>query len=126
MSDMTPPVIEAKMRSLVNDLARAQVELAKARDAEVDAKHVFEAERRRAMLSSDCPKVSRGGVTTAERDSWVAAQAADAERDYDIKVAIREAARDRIQTLRDQSMLVMALSRSVQTSMGLVGVSERG
>jgi|SRR5690625_1177723 len=126
MSDMTPPVIEAKMRSLVNDLARAQVELAKARDAEVDAKHVFEAERRRAMLSADCPKVSRGGVTTAERDSWVAAQAADAERDYDIKVAIREAARDRIQTLRDQSMLVMALSRSVQTSMGLVGVSERG
>lgn len=122
MSDLTPPQIEAKLRSLVNDLTRSQLVLARARDAEVDAKHVYEVHRRRAMLSEDCPRVARGGTTTAERDAWVGAQAADAERDYDIKTAAREAAQDHLRTLTTQSNLVMALSRSVQASMSLTSV----
>jgi hypothetical protein len=36
----------------------------------------------------------------------------------------REAAADHLRTLRDQSMLVMSLSRSVQISMGLAGQSQ--
>lgn len=123
MNDLTPAYVEARMRKLVNELALAQSTLAKARNAEVDAKHVFEAARRRAMLSDEAPKVSRGGVTTAYRDAWVDAQCADEQRDFEIKQVIREAAQDHLRTLRDQAMLMMALSKSLTTSMGLVGVA---
>ena len=122
---LTPVAIEAKLRTLVNDLALSQTELARARDAEVDAKHTFEAAHRRAMLSKDCPKVTRGGWTTAERDAWVDDQAAEQERAYDIAVARREAAADHLRTLRDQAMLVMALGKSVQASYSLAGIGER-
>ncbi|BAL87358.1 hypothetical protein AMIS_21380 [Actinoplanes missouriensis 431] len=121
--DLTPAQIEAKLRRLVNDLTLAQSSLRAARDAEVDAKHAFESARRKALLSDDCPKVTRGGYTTAERDAWVAEQAAVLERTFDLAEANRKAAEDYLRTLRDQSMIVMALGKSVQSAFSLAGVS---
>lgn len=122
--------IERKLRKLVNDLASVQKQLATARDEEVSAKHEYEARQRRLLLSPDCPRpgtVQDGGkVTVAERDAWVA-QGAEAEQfAYDTAVAAREAAQEHLRTLKDQSMLVMALSRSVQLSMGLAGHGDGG
>jgi hypothetical protein len=121
--DLTPAQIEAKLRRLVNDLALAQSALREARDAEVDAKHAYEAKSRKALLSDECPKVTRGGFTTAERDAWVSEQAAAEEKVYDLAEARRKAAEDYLRTLRDQSMIVMALGKSVQAAFSLAGVS---
>src|SRR2546423_168184 len=68
---LTPVAVEAKLRQLVNDLARAQVVLLEARDAEVDARHEYDRTRRRALLSDKSPKVTRGGYTVAEQSAWV-------------------------------------------------------
>lgn len=121
--DLTPAQIEAKLRRLVNDLAFAQTALRAARDEEVEAKHLFEAAHRRALLSEACPKVTRGGYTTAERDAWVGEQAAELEKAYDLAEAKRKAAEDYLRTLRDQSMVVMALGKSVSAAFTLAGVS---
>ena len=121
--DLTPAQIEAKLRRLVNDLARAQSALRAARDAEVEAKHVYESAHRRALLSDECPKVTRGGYTTAERDAWVAEQAAELEKAFDVAEANRKAAEDHLRTLRDQSMIVMALGKSVQSAFSLAGAA---
>jgi hypothetical protein len=119
---------ERKAHQLILDLGRAQQQLAQARDEEVNAKHEYESARRKLVLSVDCPRVGSaregGKVTTAERDAWVDSHCEDEEHVYNIAVVKREAAQSHLFTLRDQSMLVMSLSRSIQISMGLAGHSE--
>ncbi|MFI6594905.1 hypothetical protein ACIBHX_01585 [Nonomuraea sp. NPDC050536] len=122
MSDLTTPTgIEDRLRQLVNDLASAQLTLARVRDVEVDAKHTYEAARRAALFSGQCPKVTRGGYTTAERDAWVDGQVAVQRRAYDLAVAKREAAQDLLRVVRDQAMVVMALANSVRTAYQVAG-----
>lgn len=124
MEDLTPIECERKLRGLVTAMSQAQTELRSARDAEVDRKHEYEAAKRRAFLSPDCPKPTRGGHTVADREVWVDGQAAKEQRAYDIATARREAARDHMQTVRDQSMVVMALLRSVSTAYALSGTNQ--
>lgn len=118
--------IERKLRQLYNDLALAQRTLAEARDAEVNAKHAWESKRRRFLLDPDCPRTGRaaGAVTVAERDAWVDVKIEQEQQAYDIAEARRKAAEDHLRTLRDQAVLVSALAKSVQISMGLAGRAE--
>lgn len=125
MSDLGPAQIEGKMRDLVNALALAQKDLARIRDEEVAAKHKWEAARRQAWHDPDCPKPTRGGFTVADRDEWIAARVVTEQHVYDYCVSKREAATDHLRTLRDQAVLVSALSKSVQASMSFAGVGER-
>jgi hypothetical protein len=111
--DLTPIDCERKLRALVTKMSQAQTELRNARDAEVDRKHEYEAAKRRAFLSAECPKPVRGGLTVADREVWV-----------DDATARREAAKDHLQTVRDTSMVVMALLRSVSTAYALSGTNQ--
>ena len=120
---LTPVEIESKLRTLVNDLGRARVALAQARDLEVGAKHEYARARRRALLSEKSPKVTRGGYTTAERDAWVDDQVDDLQFAYDKAVVAREAAQDHLRTLRDQAEIVRSLGVSVRQAYELAGVS---
>jgi hypothetical protein len=122
MEDLTPIDCERRLRALVTDMSRAQIELRNARDAEVERKHEYEAAKRRAFLSAECPKPTRGGFTVADREVWVDDQCAVEQRAYDIAMARREAAKDHLQTVRDQSMIVLGLLRSVTTAYAVSGV----
>lgn len=118
---LTPAAAERRLIELEKQLEMATEMLKIARDAEVDAKHVHEAARRRAGLSPDCPRVERGGVTVAEREEWIAGQAAEAQWKYDIATAARQAAWDHLQTTRDQGMMCMGLLRSANTAYAISG-----
>ena len=120
---LTPPMVEAKLRQLVGDLSRAQVTLAELRDREVDSKHALNRARRRALLSAECPKITRGGWSAAERDAWVADQVADLEEAFDRAVVARESAQDHLRTLRDQADCVRSLSASVRASYEMAGAA---
>jgi hypothetical protein len=124
MEDLTPIDCERRLRALVTQMAQAQAELRNARDAEVDKKHEYEAAKRRAFLSADCPKPTRGGFTVADREVYVENQCAEQQRAYDIAAARREAAKDHLQTVRDQAMVVMSLLRSVSTAYALSGTNQ--
>lgn len=121
--DLTPDKIVTKLRWLTNQLTLAQKILRDARDAEVTAKHAYKSAHRRALLSDERPRVERGGTTTAERDAWVDEQAAELEQAFDIAEATRKAASDHLETLRDQAMIVMALSKSVQSAYNMAGAA---
>lgn len=121
MSDVTPMEIEGLLRRILNELTKAQLELQSVRDQEVDAKHAYLSVYRKAMLES--PRVGRGGMTTGERDAWVAQVAEDEERAYNLAEAKRRAAEDRLRTLRDQAVVLTALAKSVSLSFGMAGVS---
>lgn len=119
---LTPVSIEAKIRSIFNDMTRAQKALADARDEEVAAKHAFERTHRRALLSGDCPKVTRGGYTTAERDAWVDEQCAPVREAYELAEVKRKAAEDHLRTLFQQGTLAAVLAKSVHQAYSLSGV----
>lgn len=124
--DMSLNGIERRMAQLYNQLAIAQHELADCRNTEVYAKHDYESRRRKLIWSPDVPRVGpgEGKVTAAQRDAWVEMNCEAEQRIYDIAVTRREAAADHLRTLRDQSMLVTALAKSIQVSMGLAGRSD--
>lgn len=124
MEDLTPIDCERRLRTYVTEMSKAQAELRSARDAEVERKHEYEAAKRRAFLSADCPKPARGGFTVADREVWVDDQCANEQRAFDIATARREAAKDHLQTVRDQAMVVMSLLRSVSTAYQLSGTTQ--
>lgn len=121
---LTPVVIERKLRQLINDLGRARVALAGARDEEVTARHAYNAARRKAVLSPAAPRVERNGATTAERDAWVGERVADLEFAHDRAVVVREAAQDHLRVLREQAELVRSLGASVRQAYELAGRGE--
>ena len=125
MSDhpLTPEAAERRLVALDNAMAKAEFDLRRARDKEVEKKHEYEAAKRRAFLSAECPKPTRGGYTVADRDVWVDDRCAVEQRAYDIATAAREGAQDHHRTVRDQAMVAMALLRSVSTAFNMSGVS---
>lgn len=120
---LTPASAERRLLVLDNEMTAAELALRKARDAEVDAKHTYEAARRRAGFDRDCPRVERGGATVDMRKQWIEDKCAEEGRAYDIRIAAREAAQDHHRTVRDQAMVAMALLRSVTTAYNVSGVS---
>ena len=120
---LTPVEVESKLRTLVNDLGRARVTLAQARNLEVDAKHEWDRARRRAMLGDKSPKVTRGGYTTAERDAWVDDQVSDLRFEFDKATVTREAAQDHLRVLMAQAEIVRSLGASVRQAYEMAGTS---
>lgn len=120
--DLTTPIgVESHLRRLVTALTQAQITLAKNRDLEVTAKHAHQAARRRAIFDRECPKVTRGGYTTADRDAWVEERAAEQQRHYDLAVSAREAAQDHLRVVRDQAVIVMSIGSSVRAAYNVAG-----
>jgi hypothetical protein len=120
---LTPVAVESKLRQLVNDLARAQMVLREARDAEVDARHDYDRARRRALLSEKSPKVTRGGYTVAEQSAWVDEQCADLKFAADKATVVREAAQDRLRVLLAQAEIARSLNASVRQAYSLAGTA---
>lgn len=122
---LTPADVERQVRWIYNQMTRAQTILREARDAEVAAKHVYERAHRKAILSSDCPKVARGGYTTADRDAWVGEQCAEQQEAYELAEVARKAAEEHLRTLYQQGTLAAVLAKSVHQAFNLAGVGER-
>lgn len=118
----TPVEIERRLRGAVTALTQAQHVLRDARDDEVTKRHAYEAARRQAMLRDpNCPKVTRGGYTTAERDAWVEDRVSEQRAAYDFAVAAREAAQDHLRVVRDQAEVLRSLGASIRTAFEFSG-----
>lgn len=117
----TPAGVEEAIRRLITSLTQAQRELATVRDRAVGAELDWKAARRRARLSSHCPKVTRGGHTVADAEAWVDAQCEAQEREARIAEAARDAALDRLRVLRDDVSLLITLSASVRQAYEVAG-----
>ncbi len=118
---LTPLSVEAKLRSLVTDLSRAQHALRQARDGEVDARHEYDRAKRRALMSEKAPKVTRGGYTVAEQSAWVEGECDDLKFKSDKATVIREAAQDHLRVLLAQAEIVRSLGASVRQAYDVAG-----
>lgn len=120
---LTPMQVEQKLRQLVTDLTLAEKSLREARDREVDTELSYRAAHRKAILSEDCPRVSRSGVTAADRDAWVDERCADEWQAYRLAQAAREAAQDHVRTVRDVAVTVQSIGALVRTAYSMAGTS---
>lgn len=123
--DLTPADIQRQLRWLYNALAQATMATARARNAEVEAKHAYERARRAALMSAQCPRVTRGGYTVADRDAWVDEQCDGQRQAYELAMVARQASEDLMRLRRDQSLIVMSLARQVETAYNMSGLVER-
>lgn len=120
---LSPVDVEAKLRSLVTELTKAQAELRDARDAETNAEIEHRKARLKAAHSDHCPVVSRGGPTVADRDAWIDREAFREWAAHQWAVTVRETAQDNLRTVRDIAEVVRSLSASVRAAYQMAGSS---
>jgi hypothetical protein len=120
---LTPVQVEARLRSLVSEMTRAQQQLAAARRAEAEAEIEYRKAKVRAFHSPDLPKVTRGGHTTADRDAWVDARCHDEWALLRVAATGREIAQDNLRVVLAQAETVRSLGASVRTAYSLAGAS---
>lgn len=120
---LNPVQVEQKLVQSVRDLYAAEQKLAEARDAEVEAEIAYQTAKRRLLLSEDCPKVSRGSVTVADRDAWIDNECADEWMAYRITQVKCQAAQDHVRTVRDVASTVQSIASLVRQAFSMAGVS---
>lgn len=117
----TPVDAEMRLRDIDEALDPTVDAVKRARDIEVARHGQYKDARRAALLSAKCPKVSRGGYTTAERDAWVEQEAAEAEKAYERAKADREDAVDAMFKVKDQGAIVGKISDLVRQAYAVSG-----
>lgn len=119
---LTPIETERQIRWIYNKQTAAQDQLREAREAEIEAKLVYEKAKRTAVLSPECPKVARGGHTAMDRDCWVEEKCEVERAEYERLKAARESCEDYLRTLFQQGTLAASLNKSVGQAYQTSGV----
>ena len=120
---LTPVDVERKLTALVSEITRAQQGLAEARNAETEADIAFRKARTVAFHSGACPKVTRGGHTVADRDSWIDAQVSVEWEALRRAETAREIAVDHLRAVLAVAETVRSLGASVRTAYAMAGAS---
>lgn len=120
---LTPVEVEAKLRGLVNDMYAAQKALAAARQVETTAEIEYKRAKARAFHHSDCPHVSRGGHTVADRDAWIDRKVMDEWAAARVATTAREVAQDNLRVVLAVAETVRSLGASVRSAYSLAGAS---
>ena len=120
---LNPVQVEQKLRACVNELYAAEKQLADARDAEVEAEIAYQTTRRRLLLGDDCPKVSRGNVTVADRDAWIDNECADEWMAHRLTTVKCQAAQDHVRTVRDVTSTVQSIASLVRQAYSMAGAT---
>lgn len=120
---LSPHQIEERLRRCVTELTHSEKQLAQARDVEVEAEQVYQAAKRQAMFSPDCPRVERGSVTVADRDAFVDERCADEYRAYRLAQAALQAAQDHQRTVRDTTSTYQSIASLCRTALSLAGTT---
>jgi hypothetical protein len=120
---MSPHQIEQHLRSCVTELTKSERTLAEARDVEVVTEQEYQAARRRALLSPDCPRVERGHITVADRDAWVDERCKDEHQTYRLAAVALQAAQDHQRTVRDVTSTYQTIASLCKAAISLAGVN---
>lgn len=120
---LNPVQVEEKLVGCVRDLYAAEKALAEARDDEVGAEIAYQSKRRRLLLSDECPKVSRGNVTVADRDAWIDSACGDEWMEYRLSAVKCQAAQDHVRTVRDVTSTVQSIASLVRQAFSVAGVA---
>lgn len=120
---LTPVQVEAKLTGLVNEMYAAQKTLATSRDTETAAEIDYKRARARTTLRQDCPKPTRGGYTTSDKDAWIDEQVLAEWTAYKVATTAREVAQDNLRVVLAVAETVRSLGASVRIAYSLAGTA---
>jgi hypothetical protein len=123
MSDLTPVQVEAKLVALTKEMYAAQKTLAEARDTETASEIDYKRARARMTLSTDCPKPTRGGYTTADKEAWIDEQVINEWVAYRVATTAREVAQDNLRVVLAVAETVRSLGASVRQAYSIAGAA---
>lgn len=123
MSDLTPVQVEAKLLALTNEMYDRQKDLREARDSETAAEVAYKRAKARAFHHHDCPHVSRGIATVADRDAWVDEHVMDEWVAYRIATTAREVAQDNLRVTLAVAETMRSLGASVRSAYSVAGAA---
>lgn len=121
--NMSKEQVEAKLEALVDEMYQGQKTLATARDTETAAEIAYKRAKARAYHRGDCPKVTRGGHTVADRDAWIDSQVMDEWVAYKVATTAREVAQDNLRVIFGVAETLRSVGASVRQSFSLAGVA---
>jgi hypothetical protein len=119
--NLAPREIEARLDSLIEEMYAAQKALAEARDVETAAEIEYKRAKARTTLRQDCPKPTRGGYTTADKEAWIDEQVMDQWVAYKIATTAREVAVDNIRVVFGVTESVRSLNASARQAYSTAG-----
>lgn len=120
---LTPIEVEDNMRGLINKMYEAQKELATARDTETASEIEYKRAKARVYHRGDCPKVTRGGYTVADKDAWIDEQIMNEWVALKVATTAREVAQDNLRILLAIAETWRSLGASVRTAYGVAGAA---
>lgn len=120
---LTPVDIEQRLVALINEMYQAQKTLAEARDTETASEIEYKRAKAKTYHRGDCPKVTRGGFTVADKDAWIDEQVMDEWIAYKVATTAREVAQDNLRVVLAVSESVRSLGASVRTAYGVAGAA---
>jgi hypothetical protein len=110
---------EQLLRDINRSLGEAVRDLRAARQEELKALKAYRRVYRKAMFSEDCPVVSRGTATVADRDAWVEEQVEAEWFAHQVAEGAREDAKNFLQTVKEQASVLQSIASGQRTLMKL-------
>lgn len=120
---LTPVQVEQKLFELTVEMYEAQKTLRNARDTETTAEIAHKRAVATAFHSPDCPKVTRGGYTVADRDAWVDQQCMNTWAAMKVATTAREVAQDNLRVILAVAETVRSLGASVRQAYSMAGAA---
>lgn len=117
-SHETPVTARARVLRYGSMVTQAELDLKRAREAEVEAMRILRKAKVVAQLSPDAPKVVRGGATVADKLAWVEQAVEDERFALDLATVMRQAAWDHYQRIDKQASLAQSILKSIDNSFG--------
>jgi hypothetical protein len=120
---LTPVEIESRLTNLITAITQAQIDLKAFRCAEVDAEVTYKRAKLTASFDGQCPKVTRGGYTVADRDAWIELQCINQWEAYRRATVAREIEVDHLRVLAIEHESTRSLGASVRTAYAVAGAA---
>jgi len=118
---LTPVESEQQISDLIKAAYDAQKTLADARDTETASEIEYKRAKAKTYHRGDCPKVTRGGYTVADKDAWIDEQVMDEWVALKIATTAREVAQDNLRVILAVSESARSLNASVRQAYSVAG-----
>jgi len=114
--DENPVKARARVVRYGSMLIEAELDLKRARHAELEAEKAYRRAYAAAMLSGEAPTVERGGATVADKQAWVEVKTDGPKWEWEGAKVQRQAAWDHYQRVDKQAGLAQSILKSIDSA----------
>ena len=119
-TELTPPEVDRHLKTLINELARAQLALRRARTEEIEKQKEYEAAKYKLLLDEECPvPLTNRSITNTHREEWVNAHIPELWWAFVEARNTRQAEWDYLTRLDTQGRLLQSINKNAGQALDL-------